>query len=99
MKKFQNSNKRQKVISNNMFTSWLANKRPKLQISESITSTTTTKTITHTSIVELISKGRESAKMPVRYRMCRFKFGMCRDVQDQKSLVINVFINIYRLNF
>lgn len=61
-KEVPNFNKRQTVISNNMLTSWLTNKRPKLQNSEPITSTTTSTTITHTTIVDSISKDREHVK-------------------------------------
>lgn len=64
-KEIPNSNKRQKVISNNMLTSWLTNKRPKLQNNEPITSATTTTTITHTTIVDSISKYREPVKTSI----------------------------------
>jgi len=64
-KEIPNSNKRQTVISNNMLTSWLTNKRPKLQNSEPITSATTSTTITHTTIVDSISKDREPVKTSI----------------------------------
>lgn len=67
-KEILNSNKCQKVTSNNMLTSWLTNKRPKLQNNEPITSATTTTTcttITHTTIVDSISKDREPVKTSI----------------------------------
>lgn len=59
-----NGNKRQKVFSNNnILTSWLSNKRQKLQNSEPIISDTTTTTTTKTATVISISKDTEPLKM------------------------------------